>query len=120
MTAEFLKGRDLARQIREISIREIKELDFVPKVIAIHNRDNPACGVYMRMQKNLFEKSGVDYGVISIGENTPEKEIRDHIRSLNRDPGVHGITMHVPLPAGYETDALSQQIVPGKDSSLLT
>jgi len=115
MTAELLQGRDLASQIREISRAEIETLGYRPKVVAIHNQDNPACGVYMRMQKNLFRKSGVEYEVVSIGEHTPEKEVRSLLATLNEDPTVQGITMHVPFPDGYDSDALSQLILPGKD-----
>ena len=115
MTAELLQGRDLASQIREISRAEIESLGYRPKVVAIHNQDNPACGVYMRMQKNLFRKSGVEYEVVLIGEHTPEKEVRSLLATLNEDPTVQGITMHVPFPEGYDSDALSQLILPGKD-----
>ena len=115
MTAELLQGRDLASQIRENSRAEIETLGYRPKVVAIHNQDNPACGVYMRMQKNLFRKSGVEYEVVSIGEHTPEKEVRSLLATLNEDPTVQGITMHVPFPDGYDSDALSQLILPGKD-----
>ncbi len=115
MTAELLKGKEIARRIREKSREEIESLGFTPKVVAIHNRDNPACGLYMRMQKNLFEKNGVGYEVITIGQETPEEEVREHIRILNGDDGVHGITMHIPLPEGYDTDGLSRQVLPGKD-----
>ncbi len=115
MTAQLLKGRELATRIREQSKQDIRELGFVPKVVAIHNEDNPACGVYMRMQKNLFEKSGVEYEIFSIGEKTTEQQVREQINLFNRDPEIHGITMHVPLPGGFDTDGLSQQISPGKD-----
>ncbi len=115
MTAELLQGRELASQIRESSRLEIESLGYSPKVVAIHNQDNPACGVYMRMQKNLFRKSGVEYEVVSIGENTPENEVRSLLSTLNEDSSVQGITMHVPFPHGYDTDALSQLILPEKD-----
>lgn len=115
MTAVLLEGASLARRLREEHSREIAALGFRPRVVAIHNADNPACRVYLRMQRSLFEKCGVDYEVVPISAGTPERRILATIEELNRKRDVHAITVHLPVPEPVDTYRVLRSIDPAKD-----
>ena len=44
-----------------------------------------------------------------------ERDIRELIQSLNRDPNVTGILLNLPLPDGIDTPAMQYVIDPYKD-----
>lgn len=115
MTAKLLEGEALAKRLREQAAREIAELGLRPRVVAIHNRDNPAVRVYSRMQKGVFDKVGVEYEVRPISSTTSEADVLSIVDSLNRDEAVHGITVHLPLPEGHDTYRVLRAIDPAKD-----
>ncbi len=115
MTATLLEGRMLARQLRERHTQEIAALGFPPRVAAIHNEDNPECRVYLRMQRSLFEKCGVDYEVVSISSATSEEKLLATIEAMNRRRDVHAITVHLPLPEPFDTYRILRSIDPTKD-----
>lgn len=115
MSATWLEGQTLARQLREKHAREIAALGFRPRVAAIHNEDNPACRVYLRMQRSLFEKCGVDYEVMPISSATPEGNLLAAIDTLNRRRDVHAITVHLPVPEPIDPYRILRSIDPAKD-----
>lgn len=115
MTAKLLEGEPLARAMREEHAREIAALGMRPRVVAIHNQDNPACGVYSRMQRSLFEKCGVDYELRPVAASTREADVLRLVEELNRDRAVHAITVHLPLPEGLDTYRVLRTVLPSKD-----
>ena len=115
MTVQLLEGGTLARHLREKHAQEISALGFRPRVAAIHNTDNPACRVYLRMQRSLFEKCGVDYDVVPISSATSEADLRKRIGESNRSRDVHAVTVHLPLPERFDTYGILRSVDPAKD-----
>lgn len=114
MTARRLEGETLARRLREDHAREVAALGFRPRVVALHNQDDPAGRVYSRMQRSLFEKCGVQYELRPVG-GAREAEVLRLVGELNRDRSVHAITVHLPLPEGIDTYRVLREIDPRKD-----
>src|SRR6185295_19369842 len=102
MSAQLLTSA-AAQPVRDAALKEIKSLATPPKVVAVHNPESPAARYYLRAQKKTCAEAGVAY------------EVRTLIRDLNRDPQVSGITVHTPLPAGVDQDAVMGAILPSKD-----
>ena len=115
MTAQVIDGAALATKWREELVREISALGFRPSVAALHNETDSANRVYMKRQRSLCDKSGIEYKVHPITAQTPEREVLDLIGRLNADPGVHGITVHQPLPASYDSARILAAVSPSKD-----
>jgi methylenetetrahydrofolate dehydrogenase (NADP+)/methenyltetrahydrofolate cyclohydrolase len=111
----LLEGAALAQRLREEHAAEIAKLGFRPKVVAIHNQDYPACRVYLRMQRGVFEKHGVDYEVKPLTSATPLETVLAVVDKLNRDRSVHAITVHLPLPETLDTYRVLRAIDPAKD-----
>ena len=110
MTAELIKGPPLAKAI-------VKRLTLSPnlRVAAVHNTDDAGVGYYMRSQRKLFEKHGVGFDVHEINSKTPPAGVLALIDRLNADPTVTGITVHIPTPAGIDTEAVVSRVDPRKD-----
>src|SRR4030066_60948 len=118
MTAKILSGEGLASKIKQ----ELKEkLDALrksginPCVAAIHNPKDPAIRVYMRMQKRACTEMGIDYLIEEISPSMTEKDVITVITRLNADKNITGITVHLPLPSGMNTNKILRAILPNKD-----
>jgi methylenetetrahydrofolate dehydrogenase (NADP+)/methenyltetrahydrofolate cyclohydrolase len=114
VTAEVLTA-SAAKPIRDAALQELRQLSKPPRVMAIHNPESPAARYYLRAQKKTCAEAGVPYEVRSLEPGWDQARIISVIRDLNRDPAVSGITVHTPLPAGVDQDAVMSAILPAKD-----
>ncbi|HZE98028.1 MAG TPA: bifunctional 5,10-methylenetetrahydrofolate dehydrogenase/5,10-methenyltetrahydrofolate cyclohydrolase [Planctomycetota bacterium] len=114
MTAQLVTAKD-AQPVRDAALKELKQLATPPKVVAVHNPESPAARYYMRAQKKTCGEAGVPYEVRTLEPGWDLAKITALIQDLNRDPSVIGITVHTPLPAGVDQDAVMSAILPSKD-----
>ena len=114
MTAQLLTAKD-AQPVRDAALQALKGLATPPKVVAIHNPESPAARYYLRAQKKTCGEAGVPYEVRTLEPGWDQARVVALIRDLNRDPAVTGITVHTPLPAGVDQDAVMGAILPAKD-----
>ena len=114
MSAQLLTSA-AAQPVRDAALQELRTLAAAPKVVALHNPESPAARYYLRAQKKTCAEAGVAYEVRSLEAGTTQEKIVALIRDLNRDPQVTGITVHTPLPAGVDQDAVMGAIHPSKD-----
>ena len=114
MTAELLTAQ-AAQPLREAALKDLKQLAAPPRVVAIHNPESPAARYYLRAQKKTCLEGGVAYDVRTLEPGATQAKIVALIHDLNRDPQVTGITVHTPLPAGVDQDAVMGAIAPVKD-----
>jgi methylenetetrahydrofolate dehydrogenase (NADP+)/methenyltetrahydrofolate cyclohydrolase len=114
MSAQLLTSKE-AQPLREAALKELKLLAAPPKVVAVHNPESAAARYYLRAQKKTCAEAGVAYEVRALEPGWTQARIVALIRDLNRDPQVSGITVHTPLPAGVDQDAVMSAILPSKD-----
>jgi len=114
MSAQLLTAQ-AAQPVRDAALKELKALASPPRVVAIHNPESPAARYYLRAQKKTCAEAGVPYEVRTLDPGWDQAKVVALIRDLNRDPAVSGITVHTPLPAGVDQDAVMSAILPTKD-----
>ncbi|HLY11003.1 MAG TPA: bifunctional 5,10-methylenetetrahydrofolate dehydrogenase/5,10-methenyltetrahydrofolate cyclohydrolase [Planctomycetota bacterium] len=114
MSAQLLTAL-AAQPVRDAALKELKSLATPPRVAAIHNPESPAARYYLRAQKKTCAEAGVSYDVRTLEPGWDQARVVALIRDLNRDPLVTGITVHTPLPAGMDQDAVMSAILPTKD-----
>jgi len=114
MSAQLLTAKD-AQPVRDAALKELKALPSPPRVVAIHNPESPAARYYLRAQKKTCGEAGVPYDVRTLEPGWNQAKVVALILDLNRDPAVTGITVHTPLPAGMDQDAVMSAILPSKD-----
>lgn len=76
---------------------------------------DPASHVYVRNKRRACKHVGFVSHDFDLPPTTGEAELRALIDRLNADPGIHGILLQLPLPAGIDSTALIDRIDPRKD-----
>jgi methylenetetrahydrofolate dehydrogenase (NADP+)/methenyltetrahydrofolate cyclohydrolase len=113
VAAEILYGKPIEQAIKKELAPRLAGCGA--KVVALQNRSDAACRIYSRMQERLCQEFHLTYDVRPIHPDMSQGEAEKVIRSLNQDPSVTGITVHLPLPEGWDTYRLLRTIDPDKD-----
>src|SRR5438552_3920447 len=75
----------------------------------------PAGELYAARQRASCEEVGISYELRLLPSETSAKQLSTIIASLNRDPSVTGIMLHLPLPSHLDATEMQYQIDPVKD-----
>lgn len=102
MTATILDGKSTAQTIRDEIARDVQQWvadgGCVPCLTAVLVGDDPASQVYIRNKHRACAQAGIDGRVERLPADASQARLLDLIATLNRDPGVHGILVQLPLP----------------------
>jgi methylenetetrahydrofolate dehydrogenase (NADP+)/methenyltetrahydrofolate cyclohydrolase len=120
VAARVLDGKALAGRVRERVAAGVAELGREPGLATVLVGDDPASEVYVRNKRKACE----EVGMRSIHHAVPSEAVQDDlvglVDELNRDPGVDGILVQLPLPGAIDQDAVIDRIDPAKDVDGLT
>ena len=86
-----------------------------PCLAAVRIGDDPGAISYSRSQSASAAALGIEYRLIELAATRNPSAIEAEIERLNLDPSVHGIMLHMPVPAGHDGFRLQQLIDPAKD-----
>lgn len=119
MTAQLIKGTEVAAQIREELKKEIAELkakhNLVPGLATVLVGSDPASQVYVGAKEKTCHELGIYSERHDLPENITQKELIDLIEKLNKDPKIHGILVQLPLPKHLNEEEVLYAINPKKD-----
>ena len=119
MTAELLKGKEIALNLKETIKREIVKIKAesgkIPKLVVLKANTNHASDIYLKHQQKLASELGIDYELRDFDSEKGERVFVDDIRSLNTDKSVNGIMIQLPLPDGWDVDRLHGVLDSKKD-----
>jgi methylenetetrahydrofolate dehydrogenase (NADP+)/methenyltetrahydrofolate cyclohydrolase len=119
MTAELIDGKAIAADVRREVAEEAKALadkDVVPGLATVLVGDDPASKVYVAAKQKACAEVGIHVWDHPLPASTPEEELLDLIRSLNENPGVHGILVQLPLPEHIDEHRILDAVSPSKDA----
>jgi methylenetetrahydrofolate dehydrogenase (NADP+)/methenyltetrahydrofolate cyclohydrolase len=71
--------------------------------------------LYAARQGEACREVGIEYSLRTLAGNSSAQEVGDLLGSLNRDPLVTGIMLHLPLPKHLDATELQYRIDPVKD-----
>jgi len=108
-------GREIRAECRKRVIALAAETGVVPGLAVITVGDNPASAIYVRNKIKACAEVGIRSLPLRYDANVGRTALLDKILELNADPGIHGILVQLPLPAGFETTPLLRAINPDKD-----
>lgn len=118
VTARILDGKKVAEQIRA-EVRErvqaLQERGVVPGLAAVLVGDDPASRIYLEAKHKACADVGIRSEQVDLPAYASEGEVLATIRRLNRDAGIHGILVQLPLPKHISELAVQETIDPGKD-----
>ncbi len=119
MTAQIIKGSEVAKQIREELKQEVAELkekhNLVPGLVTVLVGEDPASQVYVGAKEKTSKALGIYSERHDLPADTSEKDLLALVDKLNKDPKIHGILVQLPLPKHIDTTKVLYAIDPEKD-----
>ena len=118
MSAEILKGKEIARPINAKTKQRaeaLREKGWVPRLASLEIGYNPAAALYVRNQKRSAERIGIEFENREYPETITQRELLASIQALNVDPRITGIILQRPIPRHIDLRALQSAISPVKD-----
>ena len=118
MAAMLLKGADAASAvIKEVAagVAEMARSGYVPGLATVLVGDDPASHTYVRAKRRDAAKVGIRSIHHQLEETPSQEELEGLVRGLSSDPGVDGILVQLPLPAGLDEGRVVGCIDPRKD-----
>ncbi len=117
--AAIIDGKAHADRLREnvtAAVRRLKDgPGIVPALAVVLVGDDPASQVYVGAKGKQTVAAGMQSIEHRLPVTTPEAELLALIDDLNKDPGVHGILVQLPLPGHIDEGAVITAIDPAKD-----
>ncbi len=113
-----IDGKAIATQIKDEvkeKVAALKQQGIDVTLAVVQVGDNPASTVYVRNKKKACEYCGIVSKSYELPKETSQEELLSLVEQLNRDPGVHGILVQLPLPAHIDEDSVIAAISPLKD-----
>lgn len=113
-----LYGKDIANYILQETatrVHDLKKKQAAPFLMTIEVGKDPASEVYLESQRKVAARVGINYESIELSRGTSQERLIKIIQSLNRDPYINGIIVHVPLPAQMDTKVVQWSISTEKD-----
>jgi methylenetetrahydrofolate dehydrogenase (NADP+)/methenyltetrahydrofolate cyclohydrolase len=119
MTAQLIKGAEVAAQIREELKAEIAELkakhNVIPGLVTVLVGADPASQVYVGAKEKTSKELGIYSERYDLPEKTTQQELLKLIDKLNKDPKINGILVQLPLPKHLNEEEVLYAIDPKKD-----
>lgn len=114
----IIDGKLVANSIKQAVKQEVEEFHkkyIKPCLAVILVGENPASLVYVNNKQKTCHELGIESKSIIIPEDFGQENLLDVIQDLNEDPAINGILCQLPLPAGYDEQAIIEAINPVKD-----
>ena len=119
MTAQLIKGAEVAAKIREELKNEVAELkakhNVVPGLVTVLVGADPASQVYVGAKEKTSKELGIYSERYDLPEKTNQAELLELIDKLNKDPKINGILVQLPLPKHLNEGEVLFAIDPKKD-----
>jgi methylenetetrahydrofolate dehydrogenase (NADP+)/methenyltetrahydrofolate cyclohydrolase len=118
MPGTLLKGKPLARIIEDQvagEVTELKQKGLTPHLTVVLVGEDPASRVYVGSKAKACDRVGISSETLTLPATTTQAELIQVVRSLNRDSGVHGILVQLPLPGELDADEVLEVLDSSKD-----
>lgn len=117
--AKIIDGKAVSLEVKEALRDKCAEIAAsgkrVPCIAVIIVGDNPASRSYVRGKLKAAEFTGFESRLAELPEDVGEAELLHMIDGLNKDAGVNGILVQLPLPGHIDEDKVLDAILPEKD-----
>lgn len=115
----IIDGKKIAEKIKIKIAEEIFSLiqsgERRPSLAIILAGDRSDSALYVSLKEKSAREVGVDTSLYLIKEEDSEEDFIKTIEFLNKDDGVDGILVQLPLPKKFNTEEILKKINPAKD-----
>jgi methylenetetrahydrofolate dehydrogenase (NADP+)/methenyltetrahydrofolate cyclohydrolase len=119
MTARLIDGKRIAQEVRERIRQQVAARvaagRAAPGLAVIMVGGQAASQVYVRNKRRACAEVGIRDLSHDLPADTSQATLLALIARLNRDPGVNGILVQLPLPGHIDPNAVIEAIDPAKD-----
>ena len=119
MTASIIDGKIIAAELRGRVAAEVArvkaEHGVTPGLAVVLVGSDPASEVYVRSKHKQTQEAGMASFEHKLPADVAQADLIALVQKLNAAPTVHGILVQLPLPKGFDTDAVVNAIDPAKD-----
>ena len=118
MTDKWIDGAALAAGIRQdvtAGVRALADKGRGVHLTAILVGSTHAGELYAERQRQACQAVGIQYELRTLPADAQQKDVAKLILSLNHDPSITGIMLHLPVPRHLDATDLQYQIDPVKD-----
>ena len=119
MSATILDGKSLSEQIRaeiaEETVEFVRRTGVVPCLAAVLVGEDAGSEVYVRNKQKACAKAGMESRLHRLPAAATTEELLTLIDGLNRDRGVHGVLVQLPLPKHIDEPRVLDAVDPLKD-----
>lgn len=119
MTATILDGKLVAESVKADVAQRVAALAEGGKSVGLATvlvGEDPASHVYVRSKRRTAEAVGINSFHHELPSDTSQEDIEALVLQLNADPAVDGILIQLPLPAGLDSDRITELMDPAKDA----
>jgi len=113
--SKIIDGKAVSAAVKDEVKLEINNKGIRPCLAVILVGNDPASTVYVNNKKKACEYCGIESRSYELKEDTSEEELLNLIEKLNKDNGVNGILVQLPVPPQIDADKVIEAISPLKD-----
>ncbi|AQR63429.1 bifunctional methylenetetrahydrofolate dehydrogenase/methenyltetrahydrofolate cyclohydrolase [Brevundimonas sp. LM2] len=117
--ASIIDGKAFAATLVDRVARATDDLiadhGIKPGLAVVIVGEDPASQIYVRNKGETTARAGMRSDTHRLPDTTTQADLLALVRSLNADPGIHGILVQLPLPAQIDAAAVLGAIDPDKD-----
>jgi methylenetetrahydrofolate dehydrogenase (NADP+)/methenyltetrahydrofolate cyclohydrolase len=95
--------------------RLINQYGRAPKLVVLLVGNNPASVSYVKSKEKACKRVGINGVTLRLSEDVSEEKLLEIIDDLNKDDGVDGMIVQLPLPKQIDCDKVLNQIDSKKD-----
>ena len=115
MAANVIDGKALAAKCKARVAQEVRSFSRRPGLAVIIVGDNPASRTYVNSKRKDCEECGIYSEEYALPAEAGQDALMEVIRTLNAREDIDGILCQLPLPEGYDEEAVLLAIDPAKD-----
>jgi methylenetetrahydrofolate dehydrogenase (NADP+)/methenyltetrahydrofolate cyclohydrolase len=119
MSARILSGKEIAREIRAETEKEVaafvEKWGLQPTLALVRAGDDPASISYGSMIKRTCEKRGIAFESHVRSADVSEEEMIELVQGLSVNDAVHGVIIQKPMPQGLNDARIVEALDPAKD-----
>ena len=109
---KIIDGKAISQKVKDELKDRVKNENIDAALAVIQVGNDPASTVYVGNKKKACEYIGIRSLSFELPEETPEEELLDLVRDLNKREDVDGILVQLPLPPHMDEDKVIRTISP--------
>lgn len=112
----LLYGKPVADKLLLETKNRIETSGVVPGLAVILVGNDAPSHLYVNLKEKSAKEIGIHFEKFLFDALVPVEKIYECIDALNERDDIHGIIVQLPLPDGFDTDAIIRHIDPKKDT----